>query len=79
LDTARLLGAWAGKARASAINSGAPFAMKTSSRGEDTFLPLAAFPRPDGTRVVEVVVPGAIPDAPPALLQARPIAQTQGS
>jgi hypothetical protein len=78
-DTVRLLGPWAREALTSAINSGAPFTMKPSPRGDGTFLPLAAFPRPDGKRVVEVVVLGSVRDAPAALLQARPIAQTRGS
>jgi hypothetical protein len=78
-DTARLLEPWAGVARTSAINSGAPFAMKPAPRGDGTFLPLADFPRPDGRPVVEVVVPHALPDAPGALLNARPIGQAQGS
>jgi hypothetical protein len=61
------------------LNSGAPFGGNPAPRGDGTFLPLAAWPRPDGKRVVEVVVPHAIPDAAAALLQAGPTAPAQGS
>lgn len=59
-------------AMTSPLNSGAPFAMKPTPRGDGTFLPLAAGPRADGRPVVEVVVPHAIPGAAAALLEARP-------
>lgn len=78
-DTARLLGPWANAAMTTALNSGAPFGGNPTPRGDGTFLPLAAWPRPDGKPVVEVVVPHAIPDAAAALLDARPIQPAQGS
>lgn len=71
-DTARLLAPHMAAAMTSPLNSGAPFAMKPTPRGDGTFLPLAAGPRADGRPVVEVVVPHAIPGAAAALLEARP-------
>ncbi len=72
-DAARLLAPHAAAAMTSPLNSGAPFAMKPTPRGDGTFLPLADWPRADGRRVVEVVVPRAIPAAPAALLDARAV------
>ncbi|MBC9207671.1 hypothetical protein IBL26_12575 [Roseomonas aerophila] len=78
-DTARLLASWANAAMTTPLNSGAPFGGNPAARGEGTFQPLAAYPRPDGKPVVEVVVPYAIPDAPVALVASRPIEPAQGS
>ncbi len=78
-DAAALLAPHAAAAMSSPLNSGAPFAMKPTPRGDETFRPLGEWPRADGRPVVEVVVPHAVPAAPAALLDARPIEPAQGS
>lgn len=68
LDAAALVAAYRDRIELSPINSGATGRFP-APRGRDTFLPLADYPyaayarRRRGERVVELTVPGSVPDA----------------
>jgi len=67
-DRGILEGLYGNRMMTSPINTGAPFGGNPSPRGDGTFLPLLPRPRPDGRKVVEVVIPYAAPRAREALI-----------
>ena len=76
-DTLELVRAHADRVQVTPMNTGAAF-MRAVPRGRESFVPLAALPWDDwkakrgrADAVVEVAVPGGVPDAAAYLLEVR--------